>query len=247
MNGAVLLLDAGNSRLKWALTNNGEWLAEGVAAYEEIDQLIGEWNRFPAPQKVLGCNVAGEARLQVVTQYWQGRDLSVDWLRSSKTCAGVHNLYDRPEQLGTDRWAALIGAWHRVGGACLVVTAGTALTVDALNRQGEFIGGLILPGKRLMQQSLVAGTHALDALAGEVADYPRNTADAMASGIALALIASVQTAYQRLASTQESAPPCLVSGGDAEWLANQLQIGVIIAPKLIHEGLLIMAESAVQA
>ncbi len=246
MNDAVLILDIGNSRIKWAMFQDSEWLADGFSTHDCMDTIQREWARFPTPHKVIGCNVAGKKVSDSISDYWLGRGIQVNWVKPSRFCAGASNLYDSPEQLGPDRWAALVGAWHRVHGACLVVSAGTALTVDALNQDGEFIGGFILPGKRLMHESLVSGTHALNEFSGKVVEFPKNTADGMASGVALSMSSSVQAAWQRLASKNVPAPICLVTGGDAEWLANYVQIGVIIAPRLIMEGLLIMAREAEQ-
>lgn len=242
MTAPTLLLDVGNSRVKWALVQGSEWLAEGAAPHGEADRLLGEWDRFMTPAKVVASNVAGEAQLQIFSAYWQSRGVALRCMETSRACAGVRNLYERPGQLGIDRWAALVGAWARTGKACLVVSAGTAVTIDALNGQGEFLGGMILPGKRLMQQSLAAGTHALEELAGEVVDFPRNTADAIAAGIAAALAGAVQNSHQRLAGVGTKPAACLITGGDAEWLARQLQFGAIIAPRLVLEGLLIMGQ-----
>jgi len=241
MTATVLLLDIGNSRVKWALVQPPEWFAEGVCPHDETATLLREWDRFPAPEEVIASNVAGEERARLFSSYWQARNVPLRWMQPSQASCGVRNLYDRPEQLGSDRWAALVGAWARAQGACLVVCAGTAVTVDALNEHGEFIGGLILPGKHLMLKSLAAGTHALDELAGQATDFPRNTADAIASGTAAALATAVEKAFQRLASICAKPPACILTGGDADWLANHLQIGVIIAPRLVREGLLIMA------
>jgi type III pantothenate kinase len=241
MTGTVLLLDIGNSRVKWALVHPPEWIAEGVSPHDEAGKLLREWDRFPPPEKVIASNVAGEERARVFSAYWQARDVPLHWMQPCQASSGVRNLYDHPEQLGSDRWAALVGARAKAQTACLVVSAGTAVTVDALNEHGEFIGGLILPGKHLMLKGLVAGTHALEDFAGQATDFPRNTADAMASGITTALSSAVQTAFQRLTSICAKPPPCILTGGDADWLANHLQIGVIIAPRLVLEGLLIMA------
>lgn len=241
MNGTILLLDIGNSRVKWALANHAEWLAEGVSPHGESDSLLQEWDRFPAPEKAIASNVAGQEPARLFSAYWQTRSVPLHWIQSSPASSGVRNLYDQPRQLGSDRWAALIGAWARVHDACLVVSAGTAVTVDALNAQGEFMGGLILPGKRLMLESLDAGTHALEDATGQVTDFPRNTADAINSGLATALASTVETALQRLVSAGAKSPACILTGGDADWLARQLQIGVIIAPRLVLEGLLVMA------
>lgn len=242
MTNTVLLLDIGNSRVKWAFASPTEWFADGAAGNDEIKNLLSEWDRFPPPASVMASNVAGPELAKYFSEYWQQRNVTLHWIRSSQSAGGVSNLYDRPQQLGSDRWAALIGAWSRLHRACLVVSAGTTVTVDALNDQGEFIGGLIQPGRYMMQKSLIAGTHGLEGFTGQVVDFPCNTADAMASGIATALSAAVHAAYQRLASRVESAPACIIGGGDAEWLANQLQIEVIIAPRLVLEGLLSLAK-----
>lgn len=245
MTDAILLLDVGNSRVKWALVQAAEWFAEGAAPHDETGRLVQEWERFPPPARVIAANVAGEERARPISAYWQSRRVPLIWVQASRASAGVRNLYDRPEQLGSDRWAALAGAWSRTRGACLVVSAGTAVTIDALNGAGEFMGGMILPGRRLMQESLASGTHTLEVFAGRVVDYPRCTADAVSSGIASALACSVQSAWQRLAAASAAPPPCILTGGDAEWLAGQLQIGAIIAPRLVLEGLLIMSQEGV--
>jgi type III pantothenate kinase len=194
------------------------------------------------PDRVIGCNVAGESWASQLTVYWRRREVAVTWIHASAQSCGVSNRYEQPDQLGTDRWAALIGAWSKIQGPCLVVSAGTAMTIDALDDQGRFIGGHILPGRRLMRESLVAGTHALTNGGGMVKDFPRNTADAMASGIANALASSIETAFHRLESVATRKPICLVTGGDAEWLAGLLHVESEIEPKLVLAGLLKMAE-----
>ena len=246
MTGALLLLDVGNSRVKWALVQAGEWIAEGAAGHDERARLFDAWDRFPPPARAVACNVAAEARSGPISAYWRARGVPLQWLQAARQCAGVRNLYAPPDRLGSDRWAALVGAWGRLRQACLVVSAGTAVTIDALNGRGEFIGGMILPGKRLMQASLSAGTHALQDVAGQSVDFPRNTPDAMASGIATALACAVHKAHQRLSASGPQSPPCLLSGGDAGWLAEQLPFGAIIAPRLVLEGLLIMTREDAQ-
>ncbi|MEW6131860.1 MAG: type III pantothenate kinase [Pseudomonadota bacterium] len=240
MSNTVLLLDIGNSRVKWALAEGAQWLAEGASTHAESGHLFDEWDRFPAPSIAVASNVAGNRRAQPFSAYWQARGVALHWMQAGPEDGGVRNLYQPPQRLGSDRWAALIGARARVHGACLVVSAGTAVTVDALSENDEFLGGLILPGRRLMQESLAGGAHALENSAGHAVDFPRNTADAVASGIAAALTGSVQSGYRRLAAVSANKPACILTGGDAEWLAGQLSFGVIIAPKLVLEGLLIM-------
>lgn len=240
MSNTALLLDIGNSRVKWALTEGAQWLAEGASTHAESGRLLDEWDRLPAPSIVVASNVAGKRRAQPFSAYWQGRGVALHWMQAGTEDCGVRNLYQPPQRLGSDRWAALVGARARERGACLVVCAGTAVTVDALSENGEFLGGLILPGRQLMQESLAGGTHALENTPGHAVDFPRNTADAVAGGIAAALSGAVQSGYRRLAGASANKPACILSGGDAEWLSGQLSFGVIIAPRLVLEGLWVM-------
>ncbi|HAF44642.1 MAG TPA: type III pantothenate kinase, partial [Gallionellaceae bacterium] len=175
----MLLLDVGNSRCKWALVQDGAWTHQGVAGNTEWIALQHAFAALPVPDRVVVSNVAGEAmaqRLRAVCAEWK---CPLEFVTASAQCCGVHNGYEQTERLGSDRWAALIAAWQRVRGACLVVNCGTATTVDALSAQGEFLGGLILPGVSLMQHSLATNTAQLIAEQGTLQDFPRNTADAI--------------------------------------------------------------------
>ncbi len=244
-----MLLDAGNTRLKWARVRllsgstarpEPQWLADGAVPYDEIAALFHAWDQIPVAEYALGANVAGNARVLDIEQYWRQRGLVIEWAQSQTAACGVRNQYQQAAQLGVDRWAAMLGAWHRMHQVCVVVSAGTAMTVDSLDAQGVFQGGLILPGKQLMHNALTSATHALTTRHGAVVDYPRNTADAMASGIAAAMAGAVREASARLAMSHGRAPQCLLTGGDAAWLASHLPIGCTIAPRLVLEGLLEM-------
>jgi type III pantothenate kinase len=154
----------------------------------------------------------------------------------------MRNRYSRPQQLGCDRWAALIAAWQQIGGACLVVVCGTATTIDALSDSGEFLGGLILPGVALMQQSLTTATAQLNAVDGEYADFPRNTADALLSGAIQASCGAIQRQYALLNTTS----PVLLSGGAAHLLLPQLQLPVKMVDNLVLHGLLLIAQEEIK-
>lgn len=255
-----LLLDIGNTRVKWARVRvnakdqkSALWLAEGACAHHLLGDLLREWDSQPRknmPDRVFGANVAGSLAAARIETCWQQRGVSLLWAQTQAACCGVTNTYEQPEQLGVDRWAALVGAWSKLHSACLVVSAGTALTIDTLDAQGNFQGGMILPGRRLMQTSLAGGTHALTATTtttvGQVTNTPRNTFDAIASGIAAALAAPVREAYARLADLaatvpNKTSPTCVLTGGDARWLSGQLGIGCSIAPGLVFAPELILA------
>ena len=138
--------------------------------------------------RVVGVNVAGEAarvRLEAQLARWR---IAPEWLTAGAAACGVQNRYARPAQLGADRWASLCAARRRsladdlFPPACVVVNAGTAVTVDALDADGVFRGGLILPGLRLMLRALAENTAALKVAPGEMRPFPDNTADALYSG-----------------------------------------------------------------
>ena len=148
----ILVLDCGNSRLKWGLAGPHGWVSQGNVANQEIGTLaLRDWQNLPRPARVVGVNVAGEAtRVRVEAQLVRWRT-APEWLIAHEEAGGVYNRYARPSQLGPDRWAALIAARRRVAdelfpSPCVVVNAGTAVTVDALDGNGVFRGGIILPG-----------------------------------------------------------------------------------------------------
>ncbi|WP_255377116.1 type III pantothenate kinase [Sulfuriferula sp. AH1] len=134
----LLAIDAGNTRIKWGLHDGRQWLQRGHLAHNEIARL----STLAVPDRIIVSNVAGAAVAAAIAQAFPAGLMHT--IRSTTRQCGVSNHYKHPAQLGSDRWAALIGA-HQLGArTALVVTAGTALTVDALHA-GEFLGGLIAP------------------------------------------------------------------------------------------------------
>jgi type III pantothenate kinase len=160
-------------------------------------------------------------------------------VRAQQQQCGVSNYYALPDQLGTDRWAALIAAWHRVGSAVLVVNCGTATTIDALSDQGEFMGGLILPGIALMQRNLVAQAAQLEHGEGVYQAFPRNTADAILSGALQATCGAIQRQYALL---EDERVPVLLTGGSASAVWELLPLPLLPVVDLVLQGLKIMAE-----
>jgi type III pantothenate kinase len=152
----------------------------------------------------------------------------------------VRNGYDRPEQLGADRWAALIGARQLHAGACLVVGAGTATTVDLLTADGVFRGGLILPGLALMRSSLAGAAAQLAEASGRHSDSPRNTDDAIVSGAIEATAGAIERMYRRIAG--QPSPTCLLTGGAAGELEAHLHLPLRRVDDLVLQGLLLVAD-----
>ncbi len=230
----IVCLDSGNTRIKWGVHDGLKWLAQGAVAHADVgllSRLVAEW---PQPEKVVLANVAGaEAGGRI-------RQQLAAWLpvfheaRSEFRRAGVTNLYKYPERLGVDRWCALLGARALVGTATVVVMAGTATTVDTLDADGNFLGGIIMPGVGLMLRSLAHGTAALPFAEGEYATYPRGTDDAIVTGVIEAQTGAIERIFSRLA---DPAADCLLSGGYAEQLARHLVIRHRLTHNLPLEGL----------
>ncbi len=246
----MLLLDAGNSRIKWGVFHAGEWLASGAldndALHREAPQqdtlrglAMHAAGQTPI-ERIVGANVAGEAVASAIEHHVQGL-ATVEWLRPLTSCCGVYNLYDDPERLGVDRWAALIGARAMIGArACLVVTAGTATTVDVLDAEGRFEGGLILPGLHLMRKALLRDTAQLRETQGEFTTRPRNTADAITSGCLNAQAGAIERMYHSL----PAGAACVISGGGASQLLPLLDCHTVQpVDNLVLKGLAVIAQA----
>jgi len=244
-----LAVDVGNTRLKWALYAKPQpgaaLLSHGAVFLEAIDDLAeGAWRALPAPSSMLGSIVAGEGiRRRTEAQMESWSDLEPRWVVSSAAACGVTNGYDHPTRLGVDRWVALIAARQRVleSGAprpALVVMVGTAVTVDALDATGRFLGGLILPGFGLMLRALEMGTAGLKAPTGEAVDFPTNTSDALMSGGADAIAGAVERMHRKLQGRCGEAPALIMSGGAAVKLASITDLSFETVETLIFEGLL---------
>ena len=236
----MIAIDAGNTRIKWGVyaahaQGGGAWLEQGTLPTGDAARLALVAAHWPAGERVVACNVAGEAVAQDIEDALAPRFGRVDWLRSSAECCGVRNGYEHPERLGADRWAALIGARAQTVHACLVVCVGTATTVDWLAADGEFRGGLILPGVDLMRASLARNTAQLPLAEGEFRCAPRNTMDAIVSGCLHAQIGAIERMYAKLAA--EPGARCLLTGGAAPSLVPHLQIPFVLVESLILDGL----------
>lgn len=236
----ILTIDAGNTRTKWGVFDEtGELVALGALNNGQIERLALEDAAWEGCHRAVVSNVAGEALGQQLRSQFAAQQLPALWAKAEAETCGVTNGYAHPRQLGTDRWMALVAAWNRYQQPCVVAMAGTALTVDALSAQGEFLGGLILPGKTLMQAGLVAGAAALNIPLGEVREFPTNTGDAVASGLAFAMAGAVARQCSAL-EQREGSVRCLLSGGDAPWLAAALPETVEIVDNLVLQGLFLI-------
>lgn len=236
---AMLFIDAGNTRIKWAVTDVPSadgvdqavpvWREYGSVAHAEMSDLPTFWRGLNVT-RVSISNVAGHVigdRLQQLLQLAFGTHILPEWFASVPQLAGVRNAYRNPAQLGCDRFATAIGA-HRLypQQALLVATCGTATTIDAVSADGVFMGGMILPGLGLMANALAGGTAQLPLIVHHVvitAPFADNTDDAIISGCIAAQVGAISHAMAL--QTQQHpgiAIKCILTGGSAEVIAPYL-------------------------
>ncbi len=249
----VLAIDSGNTRVKWGLWDGATWLRVGALGQDEVRDDPGRMSAvlaaLPTPDRVAIANVAGARRaLEAALDRVLARvAVPAVWARALPSQCGVVNSYEQPESLGADRWAALIGAWHRQHAACVVVCAGTATTVDMLSPAGQFRGGVILPGLQLMKRSLAENTARLPLAEGTYVDEPRNTADAIETGVLHAQAGAIMRMHARAAALDpERGAGCLLSGGAAARIAACLAIPHQVLDHLVLDGLVRVAGESLQ-
>lgn len=247
-----LAIDIGNTRLKWALyaapAPDAPVLAHGAEFLEQIDTLAeGPWASLASPRRMLGCTVAGDAvRRRAEAQMDEVWDLPAHWVYATAAEAGMTNGYDQPARLGADRWVAMVGARHRLL-ACgparpmVVVMIGTAVTVEAVDATGRFIGGFILPGHGIMLRALEQGTAGLHVPTGDVREFPTNTSDGLTSGGTYAIAGAVERMVQHVRSHCGAEPVCYMTGGAGWKMAPHMSVRFELVESLIFDGLLVIA------
>jgi len=253
----ILAIDAGNSRVKWgwleAANQSGaahdgyDWTNIATVSLIDFAASSDHVNPFSVthadPERIMISNVAGDGAHQLLVNWTSIFDVEPVWLRAEVERCGVRNLYERPDQLGPDRWAALIAARAlHPAGAALVVNSGTATTVDMLAADGRFLGGAILPGVELMRFVLHEHTGRLPFDEGEYRDTPRKTSDAIESGCRHAQAGAVERMYRVLRDIELN-PLCIVAGGAGRALVDQLSMPRRYFENLVLEGLAHIAVS----
>lgn len=249
-----LAVDIGNTRLKWALyphaAPGAQPVASGAEFLENIDKLAdGDWAGLASPQRMLGCCVAADAvKRRVEEQMEELWDVPAHWVVASAAEAGLVNGYDHPTRLGADRWVAMIGARHRMLAAgpqrpMVIVMVGTAVTVEAVDTHGRFLGGLILPGHGIMLRALESGTAGLHVPTGEVREFPTNTSDALTSGGTFAIAGAIERMVQHVRQRCGAEPACYMTGGAGWKMAPHMSVPFELVESLIFDGLLVIAQA----
>ncbi|MFM8341861.1 MAG: type III pantothenate kinase [Methylomonas sp.] len=234
-----LLIDIGNSRLKWASEQAGQISSIQALDYRQphaYQSLEQQWQTLPRPNKLaIACVGAAQQIIAIealANGLWPAIEIIIP--KSNAVFGSVSNAYSQPEKLGVDRWLALLAAHHHYLGNSCIIDCGTAITLDFIDSHGQHRGGLISPGLLLMKKSLAQNTAALDlnqqTSALVLAD---NTRHAIDSGCLLAAIGLIETAIQRYQPIDQ----VIMTGGDADLISQYLSMALIVDQQLVFKGL----------
>lgn len=242
----ILAIDIGNTRAKWGVHDGQAWIEQGAVETVQLaafaDQLSATLN-LNLINKIWISSVVDKNITLNFMQQLSFMHAELNLVEPSARKCGVINHYDIAEQLGTDRWCALIAARHIHKGHAIVVMAGTAMTVDALTADGHFLGGMIVPGLSLMQDALRKRTANLRPEVGDFKAFPTQTQDAIHSGIISASLGAITHARNAMHAAGNLDPVCIIGGGGAAWLAPHIAPPLKQIDNLVLEGLLRIAQS----
>jgi type III pantothenate kinase len=240
-----LLIDIGNTRIKWTVLDGQRLAHQHAAPYAgwTAAQIRGQiLAKLPRPQRVLIANVGGEAIGALVASTIQTScDVAAEFVHATAVASGVRNGYRNPQQLGVDRWLAMIAAFHLERRATCVVSVGTAMTVDGLDHLGQHLGGIIVPGPDLMISSLFNNTSDIATRAtdgNETADlFADNTQGAVHQGAAHSLAAVIERACHDMQARLGAMPALLIAGGASSRVTGALRVPFRLVPDLVLRGL----------
>lgn len=240
-----LLLDLGNTRLKWAWARDGAISHRGATPHADLpDRLSALWASQTPPARIVAASVAGEAKQRVLERWASTRwGSAIRWVSTPTEALGVRNGYALPQSLGVDRWLAMVAAYHHFRTAVCVVDCGSAVTVDLVGADGLHRGGAIVPGLRMMRRALGQDAARLPTIEAEPTGRlpATDTATGIAAGTLLGLAAMVDGLCRRVAGEVSGQAVRVLTGGDADVIAPWLAGDFHIDPDLIFKGLLLTA------
>ncbi|HOW76844.1 MAG TPA: type III pantothenate kinase [Candidatus Competibacteraceae bacterium] len=243
----IFLADVGNSRIKWAVWDGSGFQQRGQASHGAenwTEWAERQWRALPPPQRALMVSVAGpEARSAFTDWIQKSWGIEAQFVGSTTAACGVRNAYAEPERLGADRWVALIAARSLTRQSCYVVDCGTAVTIDALAADGQHLGGVIVPGMRLMREALYRETRQIPPETGEPRLFGQSTREGVWGGALYAVASTIDGITERMIANHGSGLR-LLTGGDAEGVLPYLQAAYQLEPELIFTGLRVIAGEA---
>lgn len=247
----LMLIDIGNTRLKWGMYQDATFgakpIAQGAVFLERINELAErDWKQLPEPKHILVSSVTSQAVRNLVNEQLELWPVIPEWATVKASQCGVTNGYTHPVRLGIDRWMALIGAHQHLQTKSeqvpvIVSMVGTAVTVDALDNKGAFLGGIIMPGHGIMQNALRTGTAGLHVPTGHIRNFPTNTSDALTTGGTYAITGAIERMSINLYNKTGQKPKIVLTGGAAWKVISHLLSPAILMESLIFDGVMAVA------
>lgn len=235
----ILLVDIGNTRLKWAQLHAGKLDQTGAIAHRDqsIERtLLATWKNLLPPEKIYLAVVSSkkvkQTLIDVTQQLWP--HVTIAEIHTEKYALGVSNAYSKPEKLGVDRWLAMLAAYHHYPPPFCVIDFGTAITLDVVDQHGSHLGGMIMPGLSLMRHALQQGTESLNNCS-EI--YKLGLADDTEAAIFNGNLSAIKGFIELGCTQHNKALQLIVTGGDAEFITATLQLDAIVDTGLIFKGL----------
>ena len=241
-----LLIDIGNQNAKWQFGDEkGTFPSQHSELNQNLTQSLGHLNHVSG---VLFVTVADQTCTAILQSFASAKwNVEASQITSKVEQCGVKNCYREISELGADRWAALIGAWSLYQSAAIIVDSGTAVTVDALTAQGEFIGGSILPGIELARDSLwrrAPGIHEFYALSPELP--AQSTVEAVSSGVVYTTVGGVELLVDKYSELVGNAPKLLLTGGTCSLIAEHSSYNFEMVSNLTLIGLNVISRAIQQ-
>lgn len=237
-----LLIDSGNSRFKWAWLDKQGQLTTFAIANDHANrlQLLSAWSVFKQPEQILVASVASSALVLMVTDVLTGLwpMVQIQFIKTQAQAYGVLNAYEQADKLGVDRWLALVATHHYYPSFSCIVDCGTAVTLDVLNVEGVHQGGLISPGLILMKKALARNTAGLPY---QKSSYPVGLATGTEAGIYNGTLYAILGLITQVLKQHEDIKQLILTGGDAELIAQQLDVPIIVDSDLVFKGLAVIA------
>lgn len=242
-----LLVDVGNSRIKWGVLHDSEIKEANASGYEKVhlpEVLEESWCSLETPSEIHVANVAGGAIAEYISLYTLSRwNIKPNYAAVTHSCAGVRNAYDDVDQLGIDRWLAILMAWQKTQSITCVVSCGTAITIDGIDGEGQHLGGIIVPGLNLMQDSLLQGTHGINIRNKYEAEgrFGNSTPSCVSNGAVYTVSSLVDRVLLDMEKEHGQEVCRIMTGGDAETINSFLKMKFEIDANLVLSGLALIA------
>lgn len=246
----ILLVDIGNSRIKWARVSEGALQDPGEAPAAQVPEHIVRAmaeSEAGAVSRIVATNVggreAGAALAEAAEKRW---GVSPEFIVPSASAHGIRCAYADPARLGPDRWAAMIAAHRLADGAVSVIDAGTTVTLDTVDAHGRHLGGLIMAGPRMVCAALARATSGIGPVDGTppppgASVLGTSTESAVVNGAMLAIAGGLDRALRGASAGAPRRPAVLISGGDGQMLSRWLETETRYRANLALEGLAIIA------